>query len=919
MMSTGKATHNEPGKTNTLFKSMNTEGPAAKESLFLPDPQEFGKATENPATRGDLNRMQVPLNISHGSQNGTEDNPLFHAALRHDLEGMKILLDNGADPNQWSRGLRSQGCIMVGIPQELSTPLHAVAGFDELSGTPKRTAFPQTAEVQERARECCQMLLDAGCDPNVRGYEENTPLHFCAGSNLVLVAETLLKHGAEPSPVNKYGLTPLAIVPLASAARDISMIQLLMNHGGRLDTTCGASGTTPLHEHFSHKRDIDPNLFNPYVTDWNLTNKKGETILHLIMGWTLSPPSRLVSQLIELGADVQCKDQEGMQPIHHFITHQKPERWVEYDSIIRLLRGKGANLDAKDFKGRTPLHHLIMRRTLIADGYRDVCAFVRTFSPDIHALDNDGNGVLQFALLEEPFLGQFDSRTFDMWIGLVNLGASPVTVNTSGETLMHTLMRCNETQSGHLPFKMLQLLFDYGFSSAYQDKHGNTPLHTLCSTRLKSKLLGWLDHKAIDRLLSSGGVEFLQLPNHAGVEPIHLAAADSKPLLSKLIARGVSITNQTLTEQNVLHFAASARDGDNIGLLIAKSREKKTLASILNQQDGNGSTPLHEACQAGSLECVRLLVEAGAALNIQDSTGATPLDLCESIIDEVEETVVNMWDNLMTRNNLFQEAYIGCEPNPQPTDAGQMMEIICFLEQALGRAPRLRGDYNLNIARLPFNPSLSRLTPILLRGHYQAVQRLIESGISFPLGTSGSANNGDIDLKSSDLLSQLAMGGYVFLFDMIAASLKDKDWLIGLNGAPPYICTVATRTEPNMAILRLLVEKYGADLNAKGRVWKCIWGYLDYGALHMLARGHNWWQNGAVQYLLDKGADPNLKDGYGRTPLRLGVISLMNGAPFSKDIILSLLDGGADPNVPDEQGLRPLDEDIWQSEVVHWL
>jgi hypothetical protein len=49
------------------------------------------------------------------------------------------------------------------------------------------------------------------------------------------------------------------------------------------------------------------------------------------------------------------------------------------------------------------------------------------------------------------------------------------------------------------------------------------------------------------------------------------------------------------------------------------------------------------------------------------------------------------------------------------------------------------------------------------------------------------------------------------------------------------------------------------------------------------------------------------------------VISLINGAPFSKDIIRSLLDKGADPNIADDQGLGPFDEEIDDSEVVDLL
>lgn len=53
---------------------------------------------------------------------------------------------------------------------------------------------PLDREIFNRARECCQRLLDAGSDVNAQGHLGYTPLHFSASTNLVSVTD----NGVDP-------------------------------------------------------------------------------------------------------------------------------------------------------------------------------------------------------------------------------------------------------------------------------------------------------------------------------------------------------------------------------------------------------------------------------------------------------------------------------------------------------------------------------------------------------------------------------------------------------------------------------------------------------------------------------------------------------------------------------------------------
>jgi ankyrin repeat protein len=64
---------------------------------------------------------------------------------------------------------------------------------------------------------------------------------------------------------------------------------------------------------------------------------------------------------------------------------------------------------------------------------------------------------------------------------------------------------------------------------------------------------------------------------------------------------------------------------------LPKEKHSQEIARLIsegcdpNQKDKNGWTSLHFAAQEGSLEAVHALLERGADIDVQDSSGNTPL------------------------------------------------------------------------------------------------------------------------------------------------------------------------------------------------------------------------------------------------------------------------------------------------------
>lgn len=876
---------------------------------FATDPSEIAAGMDTAATKGDVPMIELLLSSPLANVNGkwSEDTPLFRAGLPHNYEAMKFLLEHGADPNLASRGLRSHGCVMVGwsLGDPDSIPLHAVAGFD-VGG--EHFLSRAGEERLEEARKCCQLLLDAGSNVNTQGHCYQTPLHLSVSKNLTTVTELLLQHGADPNMADEQGKT--VFDSLYGNKECLRTIQILAKHGLKLDEPRGPKRIIPLFSMFKdmkgYDNDLDVFKLDPYVSDWNVTDEDGNTILNLMINAHFASEPKFISELVRLGCDPRKKNKDGLEPLHklsHFYHVHKADK---VDAVGQILVNAGGDIEAKDAKGCTPLHHIVQTlRNRTLEDQEPISKFIRTYEANVNATDGDGNSALHML-----FEGQPSEIVKDL---VDNLGADVRATNRAGENLMHVLMRGSLAKDAAIPVRWVQELVGYGISSTHQDQSGNTPLHVLCQTRLSSKAQIWPSHEAVDLLLSLDEGLSLELENNQGLRPIHTAAANNKLLVAKLLSKGASTLTTTKNDQNILHIAASAREGDIVGFMVDHYQKNRNLGVFLDQPDEDGCTPLHAACKVGSHDCVRFLVEAEAKLDARDNAGRTPLDICKQLLDEVVKNSGESWDsNISYGYQPYQHGQFGSEPNIQANDGGQMMEIIYFLGQAMGESPILRGDYVPDTKRRVYRQSC--YAPVIRKGDYGVFRKCIEQGTKF----TPSDNS-----RILDPLTIVAHGGYAFLFDLIAQSFPEKSSFMGTKVVAPYLLTAITRTQPNMPILRLLVEKFGADVNMRKSgttsIWSDEYDTCESGALHIFARGYIWWHKEALKYLLAKKANPNLKDGKGRTALQLAVKSAYHGAFMSKEIMRILLEHGADPNLPDESGIAPLDEKIRDPEVTQLL
>jgi ankyrin repeat protein len=138
-------------------------------------------------------------NVNHRVKDSTETRTVFtnqwldengataflRASQSADLELMKVLLANGADP-------KINTVLNV-------TPLQVAAGIGWVDGI--TTEWSETANVQ-----AVKLLLDLGIDPNIQANTGRTALHGAAHKGRSAVVQMLVDHGARLD-VRDYGNT----------------------------------------------------------------------------------------------------------------------------------------------------------------------------------------------------------------------------------------------------------------------------------------------------------------------------------------------------------------------------------------------------------------------------------------------------------------------------------------------------------------------------------------------------------------------------------------------------------------------------------------------------------------------------------------------------------------------------------------
>ncbi|KAL5255844.1 hypothetical protein ACHWQZ_G011172 [Mnemiopsis leidyi] len=218
-----------------------------------------------------------------------------------------------------------------------------------------RNQVPLHIAVKSNTAFAVNQLLNAGGDPLAQDEAGNNPVHSAAFSGCNIALEAILTHESVGrikeqilASTNNDGDTP---IHLACKAPQISCIELLLDHGSKLDTP-NKEGLLPIQcavmSPHAHVGAVDM-LLEHDPKQVKVFDKDGNGLLHHAKG------KQVVQCLVHHNIDTTLRNNKGQTVLHKLVLEEGSEDPLG-DLVVLLLNG--VSVDMLDSNGDTALHAL---------------------------------------------------------------------------------------------------------------------------------------------------------------------------------------------------------------------------------------------------------------------------------------------------------------------------------------------------------------------------------------------------------------------------------------------------------------------------------------------------------------------------------------------------------------------------------
>ncbi len=429
-------------------------------------------------------------------------------------------------------------------------------------------------------------LLLAHPKVQIDDVDENgaTALHYAAWASDVIAVRKLLKKGANPNIGANEGLTPLHVAAYFGSETEIIDLILQAQKQNHIDDDKTENGATALHRAAASSNE------------------------------------RMAQHLINKGADVNSRDNDGLTPLHVAALKAKDLRII--DLLLRNISDEDMNQYRNDVKLLSLAYrnkHLLgakiaarlkrINRIQKPQSWVDkICKVSR------HAIKNLGNFPIKD--IKEDFMNRIRKpkscadKILAVCVNRIILHYKFIWKPT---TFLYTQLWGLGLSKAKNSQEIDTILEEKKFDINSRDQHGDTPLLGAIRANNVNTVLCLL-YRGADPTKR----------NYDGFTPFQVAATREKNLdiLNLLLATGkVDIDDGGKSGYTVLHWAVATSNVTAVDFLLSKRANP-------NVADQNGTTPLHVAAFCAiKTDVLGLILEKEVDINSREQNGDTPLSL----------------------------------------------------------------------------------------------------------------------------------------------------------------------------------------------------------------------------------------------------------------------------------------------------
>ena len=490
-------------------------------------------------------------------------------------------------------GARPRVSVVAGLLLTLGLP-HAAGAAD------RDTRLADAAMKRDMA-SVMTLIQQKGIDVNAPGRDGTPALHWAVRVNDLETASALLRAGADPKLITRYGVTPMA---LAAASGNAGMVKLLLESGADANAPDGA-GETPLTA-AAQVGSLDT-----------------------------------VKALLAAGATLDARDRTFQQTALMVAVR------ANHPDLVRFFIAEGASVNTQTRTGETP--RWVLPNSV--PGFGHGIGIVRGGLPE------RGSRYLVPGAMTPLMYAARDGRPESARL-LLDAGATIDQTDANAITPLIAAIANNHPD-------VARLLVERGANVNASDWYGRTPLWTAVEARNmdfdnntfvnnvdRAPLLG-----LIDLLLEKGAAPnartkesppirrqmlnvtgTLEWVDFTGQTPfIRAALAGDITVMKRLLARGADPKIATFGGTTALMAAAGVNwvvdqtADEGAQALLDAVRLCVDLGLDVNAINSMGLTAAHGAANRGSDDILRYLASQGARLDVKDKEGRTPLTWAEGV------------------------------------------------------------------------------------------------------------------------------------------------------------------------------------------------------------------------------------------------------------------------------------------------